>query len=147
MESNKRTDTQPFQRTPLHLCQLLPTSLELSCQTGVGKLKVSTSVFAYMCMKGWGGEFLQCLKVAPRLQRTKLAADLSFPKGCRTGEVETCLYTCNHMSARTVGKMLIAPLKSTWVWPQKRSICTLQTYGFTWGACGIVLKEWNCKEL
>lgn len=48
MESNKRTDIQPFQRTPLHLCQLVPTSLELSCQTGVGKLKVSTSVFAYI---------------------------------------------------------------------------------------------------
>lgn len=57
-------------------------------------------------------QFLQCLKVASQLQRTKFAADLRFSKGCRTGEVETCLYTCNHTTARTVGKMLIAPLKS-----------------------------------
>lgn len=62
--------------------------------------------------EGMSGRIFAMLKSSAAATENKLAADLSFSKGCRTGEVETCLYTCNHTSARTVGKMLIAPLKS-----------------------------------
>lgn len=90
----QNTPVQPFQRTPLHLCQLMPTSLGLSCHSQV--LENSTSICVWesdniFMRKKWGGH---THSMAAELNREHSQLSVwVFPKGCSTEKVETCPYT------------------------------------------------------
>lgn len=120
-DGDERTPTQTFQRTPLHLCQLMPTSLVLSWQSQVLENSQSPPACACAC-EGKRERGNLCMRrphsTAAELNREhSQLSDVSFSNCCRTGKVETCPYSWYIMTTWAVGSSSwIAPLKSGWVW-------------------------------